>query len=177
MPDQEGKLKYEEFIKVVQVLRAAFPTSAPTKETAAVYYQYLKDLPIPLVTRAVDAIITGRKFASFPTIAEIREAAFGLGAKDMERKALDAWGRANTMLITGWDECKDDVLNEAVRLAFGGWRGFGDSENGNVFDQKRFVECYKISAEVIVTPDRLLEELKKTRAYLAEHDPKKEEVP
>jgi len=93
----------------------------------------------------VDAIVSTRRHTSFPTVAEIREAALGLQDERVESAALDAWNRANLALITG-PSTDDPVVNEAVRLAFGGWRGFGQSEPNNDFVKKRFIECYRTAA-------------------------------
>ncbi len=134
------------FMALMAVLQTVFDRDAVSEEKITVYFEYLMDLSLQEFKRGVDSLVTTRKYPTMPTVAEIREAALGLRDDRVSAAALAAWSRANTAIITGERPKDDPVLTEAIRLAFGGWKGFGESEPGNEFLQKRFVECYKIAA-------------------------------
>ena len=137
--------EYQHFLTLMLILQTIFDRDAVSEQKLELYFEYLSDLSLTELKRGVDAIVSTRRHTSFPTVAEIREAALGLQDERVESAALDAWNRANLALITG-PSTDDPVVNEAVRLAFGGWRGFGQSEPNNEFVKKRFVECYRTAA-------------------------------
>jgi hypothetical protein len=78
-----------------------------------------------------------------PTIAEIREAALGRD-DDIEMAALEAWGRASRAVSRGLYLSDDPVINEAVRVAFGGWAKFGETDPDNdMADRAHFLRVFK----------------------------------
>jgi len=137
--------EYQHFLTLMLILQTIFDRDAVSEQKLELYYEYLSDLSLVEMKRGVDAIVSTRRYTSFPTVAEIREAALGITDDRVESAALDAWHRANIALIAG-RPVDDPALNEAVRLAFGGWGGFGQAEPNNEFVKKRFVECYRTAA-------------------------------
>jgi hypothetical protein len=136
-------------------LRATFTRNEMTPEQVAVYYAYLKHIPERELEMAVHHLIGTRISPIFPTVAEIRLLAEGRAKMDVQVKALEAWNKAALYLKTGQRD--DPILNEAIRLAFGGWAEFGNTEPDNDFDHHRFVEAYQI----ILTDDARFGELTK----------------
>jgi len=135
--------EYQQFLTLMLILQTIFDRDAVSEQKLDLYFEYLSDLSLTELKRGVDAIVSTRRH--FPTVAEIREAALGLQGERVESAALDAWHRANIALIAG-RPVDDPALNEAVRLAFGGWGGFGQAEPNNEFVKKRFIECYRTAA-------------------------------
>ena len=107
------------------------------------YWEYLKDIPIDNLARAITNIIKARKYPTMPTIAEIREAALGRD-EDIEMAALEAWGRASRAVERGLYLRDDAVIDEAVRVAFGGWERFGEAGIDNeMADRAHFLRVFK----------------------------------
>ena len=61
-----------EVAQIVAMIGAAYPNFSPTKETIAVYYELLKDLPVDVLKIATKQACaeSGRRFA--PSVGEIR---------------------------------------------------------------------------------------------------------
>jgi hypothetical protein len=129
------------FIAMIGVLQTVFDHDPMPENKVLVYFEYLMDLSLKEIKRAVDEIIRTRKYSTMPTVAEIREAALGMKDDDASAEALRAWDEANRCLISGDRPAPETV--EALRLAFGGMAGFGATEPNNEFVMKRFLECYK----------------------------------
>ena len=134
------------FLTLMLILQTLFDKEAVSEQKLELYFEYLSDLSLSEIKQAVDSIASTRRYSTFPSIAEIRESALGLRDAQVDEAALAAWNRANVALITGRPVTDDPVLIEAIRLAFGGWGGFGETEPGNNFVKKRFLDCYKIAA-------------------------------
>jgi hypothetical protein len=132
------------FLAMMAILQTMFDKDGMSEQKTTLYFEYLMDLSLQEIKRAVDSIISTRKYSTMPTVAEIRESALSLGDDTVSASALSAWNEANRCLLTGAKPSQ--ATAEALRLAFGGIRGFGETEPGNEFVQKRFLDCYKSAA-------------------------------
>lgn len=132
----------KKFSVYMALLGTAFGDKGISPERIDVYYEHLRDIPVDLLGRAVQTILKTRKFSSVPTIAEIREAAFGR-EDEIEAAAVKAWGEACHSVERG-QYLADSIVGEAVRVSFGGWEQFGqtDPENG-VADRAHFIRVFK----------------------------------
>lgn len=148
MPERNDKLA---FAALMAALGTAFGDNGMPKARAAIYYEHLRDIPIDSLERAVEFIIRSRKYSSIPTIAEIREAALGRD-EDIETAALEGWALAKREVAFGYryEDGKmvyggrDAILDEAVRVAFGGWYNFGQTNPENeIADRAHFLRVFK----------------------------------
>jgi len=132
----------QKFAILMAMLGTAFGEKGIASERIEMYWAHLNDIPVDTVAKAVDTIIKTRKYSSIPTIAEIRDAALGRD-DEIEAAALDAWGRACRAIERSFYGV-DPVVDESVRMAFGSWEGFGqtDPENG-VADRAHFIRVFK----------------------------------
>ncbi|MBE3109352.1 MAG: hypothetical protein IMZ46_02390 [Acidobacteria bacterium] len=137
MSDEDKK-----FAILMALLGTAFGGKGMSVAQIDVYRAHLHEIPIDAVAQAVNTIIKTRKFSSVPTIAEIREAALGRD-DEIETGALEAWGKACYAVERGFYS-SDPAVTDAVRIAFGGWEKFGqtDPENG-VADRAHFIRVFK----------------------------------
>lgn len=139
MPSDDQK----KFAIYMAMLGTAFGEKGISPERIDIYWAHLKDVPIDMVGQAVESIIRSRKYSSIPTIAEIREAALGRD-DDIEAAALESWGRASRAASRGLYLTDDLILTEAVRVAFGGWSSFGETDIDNeMADRAHFIRIYK----------------------------------
>jgi len=134
----------KEFAFLMAKLETAFFETA-SKETVALYFEYLNDLSIDQIKRAVDYLIEKRERRGFPAIAEIRSATLG----SSEYKAVQAWGE---LLGETYDLNKtfeDSLIPEVARVAFGGMKNFytGDMKN-EMADRAHFIRTYKLIANL-----------------------------
>jgi hypothetical protein len=137
--------KEKDFALLMAMLATVFEKDGISKQRIEIYYSCLGNIPYPLLTAGVNHIINTRRFSSMPTPAEIREAALGISAEELERLAMDAWGRANRALLQiGGEGRNDPILNEAIKMAFGGWERFGNLDPGDEpWDRLHFLRCYQ----------------------------------
>lgn len=132
----------KKFATFMAMLGTAFERGDLTKEKIEMYFDFLSDLDITAIERATKEIIRTRKYPSFPTIAEIREAALG-GDAEAEDAALSAWSEA-TRLISAGRRSRDERINEVIKLAFGSWDRFGETDpEMEAADRKHFIRCYR----------------------------------
>ena len=136
------QISSRKFGLLIAQLRATFTRNEMTPEQVSVYYAYLKNTPEIDLTQAVQRIIETKVSPIFPTIAEIKLIAEKKSKDEIKLDAMEAWGKAERYLISGNRE--DLVLNEIIRVAFGGWKGFGMTDPENDFDRHRFMEAYQI---------------------------------
>lgn len=133
----------EQFAFLMAKLETAFFESV-SKETVALYFDYLSDLSINQVTRAVDYLIEKREKRGFPSIAEIRSATLG----SIEYKAVRAWGE---LLSQTYIDIKfaDTLIPEVAKIAFGSLQEFyaGDTRN-EMADRAHFIRTYKLIANL-----------------------------
>ena len=82
-----------EITSVIGVLTAGYPNYNMTPQTIKVYQRTLMDIPADVLENAVLHLITTSKF--FPSVAEIREACFGIMTNSAEiPSAFEAWAEA-----------------------------------------------------------------------------------
>jgi len=133
----------KQFALVMAKLETAFFESI-SKESVILYFEYLNDLSINQVERAVDYLIKTREKRGFPSIAEIRAATLG----STEYKAIQAWGEL--LGQTYKDKIfKDSIIPEVARIAFGSLQEFyaGDTRN-EMADRAHFIRAYKLIANL-----------------------------
>lgn len=119
----------------------------PSKILADIYYKMLSDLSNEQFKMATENILKTNKYAKIPSIAEIRESAFG----NLEDKALQALalvedamrrvGQYNTVVFP------DKVIHMVVE-ALNGWERCCsmDTENEWKWVRKEFIALYKVFA-------------------------------
>jgi hypothetical protein len=137
MPTSKSK-----FTSLMAQLQATFSRSEMTSDQVAVYFAYLKEIPEMSLEAAVHKIIETKVSPYFPTIAEIKLQAEKGTKEEIKLGAMEAWQRAERCLLSG--NHSDPILNEVIKAAFGGWRGFGMTDPDNDFDRHRFTEAYQI---------------------------------
>ena len=159
------------FAGLMVALGLVFEKGDISKEKIALYQENLADIRIDVLAVAIKKIIKTRKYPSFPTIGEIREAALGPVEDDISERGLLAWDRANQALVSGIVQTdtqeEKDRIERAVKLAFGSWEKFGQTDpDAESFDRKHFIECYRLVASKEERQENLLEQIKETRAKI-----------
>jgi hypothetical protein len=123
-----------EMAQIVGMIGSAYPNFNGAKETVAVYYELLNDLPLDLVRAATLQCCAeaGRKFA--PSVGEIR----GM-AGELYRKAQGV-----PTALEAWDEtCKAPKRGELIRATD------EVDENGNSFiERTKFVWSHPLVEKV-----------------------------
>jgi len=136
----------QEFAIYMAMLGTAFDRGDMSTAKIDMYFDFLQDLSITAIGMGVNRLIRTRKYPSFPTVAEIREAALG-GDVEAEDDALIAWGEANKLcpkLAFFKADSGNPVLDEAVTTAFGSWERMGNlGMETEVADRAHFIKCYK----------------------------------
>ena len=134
----------KEFALLMAKLEAAFFETIP-KETVALYVEYLNDLSMNQIKRAVDYLIDKRERRGFPAIAEIRSATLG----SVEHEAVQAWGEVLRKTYDLDKTFEDPLIPEVAKVAFGGLENFyaGDTRN-EMADRAHFIRTYKLIANL-----------------------------
>jgi hypothetical protein len=129
------------FSNIMATAYRAFGDKEPDQARLAIYFDFLKDIPIRTIGDAVNKILMTRKYSSVPTIAEIRDAALG-GDADIKSAALGYWARATRLISRSQYGDGDKVLDEMIEMSFGSWSQFGETEMDNTpSDRKHFLAC------------------------------------
>lgn len=134
----------QDFALLMAKLETAFFETIP-KETVALYSDYLNDLSINQIKRAVDYLIDKRERRGFPAIAEIRAATLG----SVEHEAVQAWGEILRRTFDLDKTFEDPLIPEVAKVAFGGLESFyaGDTRN-EMADRAHFIRTYKLIANL-----------------------------
>jgi len=134
----------KKFALLMAKLETAFFESIQ-KETVALYFDYLNDLAIEQINRAVDYLIDKRDKRGFPAIAEIRAATLG----STEYRAVEAWGQLLSGTYDLNKKYTDALIPEVAKVAFGGIKNFyaGDARN-EMADRAHFIRAYKLIANL-----------------------------
>jgi len=150
-----------EILKVIKVLGDAYPTFQLTKASIEVYVRMLSDLPSELLEKATLDHISRSTF--FPTIAELRSAAFDL--LDLPNQALsthEAWLQVQAEIRrvghSGVPVFDDPLIAQAVEAM--GWYNLCTSENP-ISDRSHFVQIYQSAIERKRQEDRRLPEVQR----------------
>ena len=136
-----------EALKVIQMLGEVYPGYKLSKGGIKTYVRLLADLPPTLLEQA--ALDHIARSAFFPTIAELRSAAFELlESAHPGPSAYDAWGQVQEAIRKiGHIEQPtwDDPLTDKVVGSLG-WRHLCLSDNP-IADRSHFVQAYQALAE------------------------------
>ena len=134
----------EKFAFLMAKLETVFFESI-SKESVILYFEYLNDLSINQVERAVDYLIKTRERRGFPAIAEIRAATLG----SVEYKAVQAWGELIGGTYNLDKKFNDSLIPKVATVAFGSIGDFyaGDTRN-EMADRAHFIRTYKLIANL-----------------------------
>lgn len=134
----------EQFAFLMAKLETVFFESI-SKESVILYFEYLNDLSINQIERAVDYLIKTREKRGFPSIAEIRSATLG----STEYKAVEAWRQLLSGTYDLNKEYTDTLIPEVAKTAFGSIEEFykGDTKN-EMADRAHFIRAYKLIANL-----------------------------
>lgn len=129
-----------EIIKLVGVMAAGYPNTQITKQTIDVYLMMLKDVPLDILTTAIQQCMAESEF--LPTVAKIRGKAVALCAP-VAPEPLEAWGivqkeiqRVGFYHSPTFD---DPIIAKAVDCI--GWKDICLSENA-IADRAHFSKVY-----------------------------------
>lgn len=138
-----------EAIKLVTLLKAAFPRQEMREETLAVYVDALADLDADLAARAVKACVGDLKF--LPSIAEIRERACPSSGLP---SGAEAWEEVPRMISRyGWSQPRfENPASQAATDAIG-WQTIGMSECIGV-ERGHWIRAYESAKERILREER-----------------------
>jgi len=108
-----------------------------------IYFKALDDLSIEDVEKATWHLIRTRTVASFPKVAEIREAVTG-NIDDRATLAYDAFARGKSQTGAYDSVSFEDRIIHAVIRAMGGWKDVClITEDEWKFRRKEFIDTYK----------------------------------
>lgn len=127
--------------KLIGVMAAGFPNTQVTDATVEVYVTMLKDVPLDLLTIAVQQCMAESEF--LPTVAKVREKALTLSAP-VAPEPLEAWGIVQKEIQrTGFyrlPKFDDPIIAKAVDCI--GWQTLCSSENP-IADRAHFSKIYE----------------------------------
>lgn len=131
----------EKFAFLMAKIETAF-FEKMAKETVALYFDYLDDLSIDQISRAINFLIENRDRRGLPTIAEIRKATLG----SMEIKAVKAWGELlDATHFKKEEDYKDSLISEVAKVAFGSLNNYFNGDNRNdMADRAHFIKTYQL---------------------------------
>lgn len=170
----EKEKDYKKFAELMVSMAIAIDKDTSI-ERVEMYFRFLKDLKIETLEKAFYHIIKTEKFPVFPTIGKIRWLIEGDEDEIIEAEANEAWGEACQLV---WDlgdtnePSENHILDESVRVAFGSWKHFGETNpqyEGS--DRRHFINCYKGVAKrdkFRLQPAQLRKELMENREKLNE---------
>ncbi len=134
-------------LKVLKLLGEVYPNYQLSGSAVAIYVRMLSDLPAELIEQAALDHISRSTF--FPTIAELRSAAFDiLEAVQQNPSAYDAWRQVQMAIrCVGHvgQPVWDDPLTKKVVDDLG-WRHLCLSENP-IADRSHFIQAYQALVE------------------------------
>lgn len=143
-----------EIAKLVGVMAATFPSAKVTDATVESYVHLLKDLPLEVVTVAVEQCVTDSEF--FPTVAKVRNVAISLTVPQRS-DPMEAWGIVlKEIERTGFYRLpvfSDPLIAKAVDCL--GWKYLCSSEN-IVADRAHFAKVYEQFVQREIQDARLL---------------------
>lgn len=157
----------QELEKSWKALLSAFPNNKVDAGTAAIYAATLQDIDGEILNAGVLDCITRCKF--FPTVAEIREAAFSVSsARIAQPTALEAWGHVKAMVgdfgyyrVPDVSDFADHTAGETILTL--GWRDFCMSESDDEMSWRaRFCDLYDAKCQREREYGRMLPEVRQT---------------
>lgn len=149
--------------KMMAVFASVYPVDL-SKEKTEVYSVMLADIPAEVLDATTKQLLSTCKF--FPSIAEIRDAAFAISAPDMP-DALTAWQEVYKAIRRyGYDkrpEFDNPIINTTVKAL--GWSSLCLAEDDNWL-VKRFCDAYQVYAKRHADDAKMLPAVKATRQQL-----------
>lgn len=176
---------FDKFGVFMSILQETFSPDKPiSRERTKVYFDVLADIPIENIELAVKELMKVKKYPIFPLPKEIREAAGFVDEDNLDLKALVAFREACSFAYTyGQKEARPEhdnpIIEETIRLCFGGWEYFQDTDPKNeTWDRKNFVEVYKNLAQVskrdkLLSAAKIMKQLKENRESIKTLEEKK----
>lgn len=134
-------------MSVLRQLAAAYPNSEVTKQTVAVYYRLLSDIPVDELQTIVDQCLHECRF--LPTIAELRERHRDLvGGGLAIETAAEQWGQVVKAMreVGNWGNPNFTNPITAKVVSAMGWRDLCASENP-MADRAHFLKMYQAIAD------------------------------
>lgn len=163
MQSEDSELQREiEITKLVGVMAAMFPATQISAQTVKGYVHLLKDLPLEVLTAAIEQCSTESEF--FPTVAKIRNAALAMTAP-ARLDPMEAWGvvlkEIHRVGIYRLPQFSDPLIARAVDAL--GWQYLCSSEN-IVADRAHFAKVYEQFVEREAQDRKLLPAARQIRA-------------
>ena len=151
-------------------------------ERVEMYFRFLQNFEIDVLEGAFHQLIKTEKIPVFPTIGKIRSLIEGEDEERIDYEANAAWSEACKLV---WDQgdkgepTGDYLLDQAVRIAFGSWKHFGDTDpDYEGADRRHFINCYKgiarRSGPGLLRPTELRKQLMENREKLSKVKDKSE---
>lgn len=140
------KSDMKRFCFLMAALGEAFSQEA-SPQKVEIYYQALKDVDILTIEKSVWQVINTRATASFPKVAEIREA-LQVDSEDIAILALEKFERAMREIGPYESVIFDDpVIHRVVDSFDGGWTGINNITSEDwVWARKDWLKLYKALA-------------------------------
>jgi hypothetical protein len=132
-----------EIVKLIGALGAAFPNTQLSAPTIKVYVSMLEDIPVEVLTVAVEQSIADCEF--LPTVRALRDIAFKLTSElSSQPTAGEAWGMVKKEIErSGFyrkPHFEEPLIERTVERM--GWRELCSSENP-VADRAHFMKFYE----------------------------------
>lgn len=164
----------QEFAEAFEWLCSAFPNRDVPKQTWAVYYEMLKDLPYPVFRGACATCLARSQF--FPSIHDIREAAADFNVRLSKLPdPYKAWGMVlGAISQMHYEDIDLPPLIEECVQDIGGWNHLKETQMIGA-DRARFLEVYEARVsryrdETLIAPPKLIHDA----AQLMSGDSRKE---
>jgi hypothetical protein len=141
--EKTPKTRFERFAIVMALLQEVFCPGKPVSEKKVeIYFRLLEPFSIDAIEKVAEQIIRTKKIHAFPLPTDFFEY---LEASDdnLELEALEMWNNACQLALMSEYPSKNEKLNLAIRISFGSWKNFGETDPQNSFDRRHFVETYK----------------------------------
>ena len=132
----------ERFSYCMGALGEAF-SQEPSPLKTEIYFKALSDLPIDVIEKSVWQVIRSRTTASFPKVAELREA---MGGKEEDKAILayDAFTKGKAQTGAYESVVFEDKLIHAVIQSMGGWYEVCMiTEDEWKFKRREFIDLYR----------------------------------
>ena len=175
----------KEFGVFMSLLQETFSQDKPISDKKTeIYFEILSDIPMENMELGFKDLMNKKRYPIFPLPSEIRKAAGFDEEEDVDIKALEAFREACDLVHTlgqpGYKiEPEDPLIEETIRLCFGGWEFFADTDPKNeTWDRKQFLEIYKKlfqsgQRDSLLSAAKLMKELKENRESMKTLEEKK----
>lgn len=170
---------------LMSILQETFSPDKPiSKERTKIYFEIFSDIPIENMELGIKDLMKTKVYPVFPLPSEIRKATGFDEEEDIDVKALKAWREACGFVYSYGQsspksEHENPLIEEAVRLCFGSWEYFKETDPKNEnWDRKNFVEAYKKlfqakKKEKLLSAAEIMKQLKENRESMKTLEDKK----